>query len=467
MKHAFVKLAILLLLSFCFSCSKSDFLDKKPSTSLVVPTSLGDFTKLLDNNNMNVSGILGTVSADDYYLPTYKIWESFTASYERNGHIWAKDIFQGFGGDSDWAVLYQQILYANIVLEGLQKITRNDANQPEYDRIKGHALFIRGHALFNLSQVFAEAYDANTANSVLGLPIRLESDVAVQSHRANLQQTYDQLLDDLKKAESLLPHKVPGADRNRPYKVAAQALLARVYLSMRNYDLALQYAESALNLYSTLMSFPTLSTTSIAPIVLLNPETMYFCNPFGGASRLIATNRVAPNTLVNTELYNMYAANDLRKTILFTNSTIHQKPVFKATYDGTTRAFSGIATDEVYLIKAECQVRVKNYQDGLNTLNALLLTRWKKDTFVNFTAINKDDALVIVLRERRKELPLRGLRWQDLRRLNKEGANITLTRVLEGDPGGKPYILPPNSPLYVLPIPPEEIRISGLEQNIR
>ena len=165
---------------------------------------------------MNVSGILGTVSADDYYLPSYKIWESLTVPFERNGYIWAKDIFQGAGGDTnDWALPYQQILYANIVLEGLEKLTGIIRNEPEYNRIKGHALFLRGHALFNLSQHFAEAYDANTAKSVLGVPIRLESDVTVKSRRATLQQTYDQLLSDLIQAESLLPHKVPGSDRNR------------------------------------------------------------------------------------------------------------------------------------------------------------------------------------------------------------------------------------------------------------
>lgn len=464
MKHAFVKLAIIISLTFCFSCSKKreEFLDKKPSTYLLVPSTLSDLTRLLDNLDMNISGVLGTVSADDYYLPSYKIWESLTVPFERHGYIWAKDIFQGTENASDWTMPYRQILYANIVLEGLQKITPNIGNEVEYNRIKGHALFIRGHALFNLSQHFAEAYDAGTAKTVLGLPIRLESDVTVKSHRATLQQTYDQLLADLKQADFFLPNRAPGDDRNRPYKVAAQALLARVYLSMRNYDLALQYAETALNLYSTLMSFSTLSPTSIAPIPVLNPETIYFCNQIAG-SRVIATSRVAPNTLVNTELYNMYAVNDLRRTIFFTNSTIYQKPVFKATYDGTTRTFSGIATDELYLIKAECQVRTKNYQDGLATLNALLLTRWKKDTFVNLTAINKDAALAIVLRERRKELPFRGLRWMDLRRLNKEGANITLTRTLDD----KTYTLPPNSPLYVMPIPPDEMQQSGLEQNIR
>lgn len=464
MKYAPVKLAICILFFFCISCEKKDeFLKKKPSTHLVVPTTLSDFTRLFDNLKMNVTGILGSVSADEYYLANSESWEAMNIVYERNGYIWAPDIFQGMKIVDDWNLLYEQILCANIVLEGLEKISVDVGNEDEHRRIKGHALFIRGHALFNLSQVFAEPFDANTAKDRLGLPIRLESDVSVDSHRATLQQTYDRLLIDLTDAASLLPHKVPGDDRNRPYKVAAHALLARVYLSMRNYDLALKYAEEALSYYSSLMSYSSLHPTSLFPIGILNPETVYYGKQSDGVSRMLGTFRPAPNTLVNAELYSMYDDNDLRKTILFTISSIHKKPVFKATYDGTTGTFGGIATDEIFLIKAECQIRLKDFQDGLATLNQLLITRWKKDTFVDVTASNRDDALAIVLRERRKELPLRGLRWQDLRRLNKEGANITLTRTLKG----KIYTLHPNSSFYVMPIPPDEMRFGLLVDNDR
>lgn len=465
MKHAFLKLTVIISLTICFSCKKkADFLLKKPSTFMVVPRTLSDFTRLLDHTGLNTTGIIGIVSADDYYLANKQSWENLTLNYERNGYIWAKDIFQGMNSVDDWNEPFLQILHANVVLEGLKKLKRNDTVDTDYNRIKGHALFIRGHALFNLSQIFAEPFDANTAKDRLGLPIRLQSDISVNPPRATLQQTYDQIINDILEAERLLPHKVPGADLSRPYKVAAQALLARVYLSMRKYDLALNYAEEALNLYSSLMSFSTLNPTLNIPINFRNPETVFWGRPIESLSRLIAHVRRAPNTLVNPELYSLYSDDDLRKTIYFTNSTIHRKPGFKASYDGTLQLFTGIATDEIYLIKAECQVRLKEYQDGLNTLNSLLITRWKENTFVNFTATNKDEALKIVLLERRKELPFRGLRWQDLRRLNKEGANITLTRSFDGM---TPYTLLPNSPLYVMPIPPEEMQYGLLEQNIR
>jgi hypothetical protein len=68
------------------------------------------------------------------------------------------------------------------------------------------------------------------------------------------------------------------------------------------------------------------------------------------------------------------------------------------------------------------------------------------------------------LLERRKELCFRGLRWQDLRRLNKEPEYAkTLTRKIDGIT----YTLPPNDPKYVFPIPPNVIALSGMQQNPR
>ncbi|HEY0177744.1 MAG TPA: RagB/SusD family nutrient uptake outer membrane protein, partial [Pedobacter sp.] len=71
--------------------------------------------------------------------------------------------------------------------------------------------------------------------------------------------------------------------------------------------------------------------------------------------------------------------------------------------------------------------------------------------------------LRIVLQERRKELIMRGIRWMDIKRLNKEGANITLTRKLNGNV----YTLPANDLRFALPIPDDVIAFSGMKQNLR
>ena len=71
--------------------------------------------------------------------------------------------------------------------------------------------------------------------------------------------------------------------------------------------------------------------------------------------------------------------------------------------------------------------------------------------------------MALILLERRKELLMRGLRWMDLKRLNMEGAAITLTRTVNG----QVYTLPPNDLRYALPIPEDVIAISGMQQNPR
>ena len=100
----------------------------------------------------------------------------------------------------------------------------------------------------------------------------------------------------------------------------------------------------------------------------------------------------------------------------------------------------------------------------MTDINSLLRKRWRRGSFTGYPAGSAGDALDTVLLERRKELAFRGLRWTDLRRLNKEGANITLTRILNGTT----YTLAPNGLNYTLPIPPDVISLNkAIQPNSR
>ncbi|WP_343609398.1 RagB/SusD family nutrient uptake outer membrane protein [Chryseobacterium oranimense] len=112
---------------------------------------------------------------------------------------------------------------------------------------------------------------------------------------------------------------------------------------------------------------------------------------------------------------------------------------------------------------AECKIRLNRVEEGMNDLNNLLIKRWKTGTFVPITANSQAEALDIVLKERRKELLIRGLRWPDLKRYNRDGANITLTRTVKG----QTYTLPPNDLRYAIAIPEDIITLSGMPQNPR
>ena len=137
---------------------------------------------------------------------------------------------------------------------------------------------------------------------------------------------------------------------------------------------------------------------------------------------------------------------------------------FKNSYTGDYRLFSGLATDELLLIKAECLARDNQPEQALLVLNNLLETRWKAGKYIPYVESDPQKVLGIILLERRKELVFRAQRWSDLRRLNKEPDQaVTLSRTVDNNT----YTLPPNDVRYTFLIPQAEIQLSGIEQNPR
>lgn len=442
-KVCLIFLACYMILSSC----KKDFLDKKSDSSLLTPATLGEFRALLDNMAViSETPVLGELSADNYYLPQ-NFWTSLNAK-EKSGYVWDKDIYHGTTGIGDWDKPYQQVFYANVVLEGLEKMEGPDVNSADWKDLKGAALFIRAYAFHNLAQVFSPVYDANAVES-LGIALRLTADINVVSKRATLKETYDQIINDLKEAVPLFKNDFQIQYFNRPSRAAANALLARVYLCMRDYQNALQFANSSLALYSTLLHYGSAINLSN------NPEVLY-------QSRLLSTTSVlkslvVPALIVDSTLYASYNINDRRRSLYF---NMAGNP--RVGYSSSIFMFSGLATDEVYLIKSESLARTGNYNEGINVLNTLLSKRFPDTAFTTVTADNQQEALDTILLERRKELIFRGLRWSDIRRLNKDGANITLRRKL----GSQEYILPPNHPNYVLPLPPDVTLVPNLREQL-
>ncbi|PTT01392.1 RagB/SusD family nutrient uptake outer membrane protein, partial [Pedobacter sp. HMWF019] len=364
-------------------------------------------------------------------------------------------------GISDWNLPYQTIFYANIVLEGLVKSDSASSTKGQY--LKGWALFSRAFAFYNLTRTFCKAYDAASANTDLGIPLRLASAIDYLKPRASLKESYNQIFADLNESLSLLPSERPSANLNRPSKIAAYALLARISLDMRNYTAAEKYAEQALALYSKLIDYNVVSQTSMTPFSRTNDELICNYGQYGNYSYMTANYVEAPDR-VSALLIALYAPSDLRLKVFY-GQNADGSFYKKRGYNGNGfYPFTGLATDELYLIKAECLARRNETKSAMDKLNQLLALRFDKSkTFQPVNASSSADALTKILLERRKELVWRGMRWNDLKRLNKEGANITLSRVLNGIT----YTLPPNDSRYVFPIPNDEITLSGIEQNPR
>lgn len=443
-----------------FSCNKKKFLEVKPDTDLFIPTTLNDCQALLDNDIvMNETPVLGELSANNFYMPV-SYWQNLNVK-EKNAYVWHPQTFEGLAGNvADWNSPYQQVLYANVVLEGLSEMPIAIGEENRWKAIKGAALFARAHAFYQVAQVFAPVYNSNNADKGLGIPLRLHPEVDESSVRSSVHETYNRIITDLQEACNLLPAEIPFNNRNRSSRPASFALLARVYLSMDKYTEAKNYADSCLKLHNTLIKYDTLNQQVPVPFTKFNPETIY-------QSQFIATNVLRglsiSNCIVDSNLYRSYEANDLRSIIFYRPHPTLGNINPKGSYTGTNQLFTGLATDEVYLIRAECEARLGNTQAAMDDLNTLLIKRWKANTFIPLSAPNADSALRVILIERRKELPFRGLRWTDLRRFNKSGANITLIRKL----GSQTYELKPNDLRYTLLIPPDVIVLSGIQQNPR
>ncbi|MBB2148959.1 RagB/SusD family nutrient uptake outer membrane protein [Pedobacter gandavensis] len=441
------------------SCKKG-WLDAKPDKTLIIPTTIQDYQAILDNSdvfNANYPG-LNDVSSDNYTV-TLANWQSSNTALERNSYRWSSEIYEGETVNFDWTYSYKRILYANIVVEGIAKISTTNQNLKDWNNVKGSALFYRAFSYFNLTQLFCKPFNEQSANNDLGLLIRLSPDPNERVKRATIKETYSQILLDLNTALDLLPST--STYLTRPSKQAVYALLARIYLSMGNFDSSLKNSNAALGISDLLIDYNTLKPTATLPFVRFSNEIIFHSE--ATTYKILSKNSFN----VDVELYNTYEDNDLRKVLYFTLSGTDVK--FKGNYSGSNNFFSGLAIDEMLLIRAECFARKDKTNEALADLNLLLKTRWKKNndgtsTYVDRTASNATIALKIILDERRKELLFRELRWIDLRRLNTEtNLAITLKRTLDG----KVYSLAPNDKKYTLSIPPDEIRLSGIEQNSR
>lgn len=451
-----------LILSISFISCGEKFLEIKQDKSQAVPGTIDDLQAMLDNATTVMNGAssheLGIIGSDEYYVSNEQLeglHERY--AYQRNGYIWAQDVYEG-NPCRDWNLAYHRILYANLVLDGLKKIEPGPTEKDAWNNVKGSALFFRAFNFYQLVQLFCKPYNGQSSATDLGIPLRLESDVTLKTPRATLEESYERITLDLIKAAELLPAK--AIVRQRPSKPAAYALLARAFLQMGDYAKAGKYASRCLQLTDDLIDLNeiNLETRYTFPAEInQNPEILFHCSIFN--MPITSERRIN----IDTVLLKSYAANDLRKDAYFYDHA-DGRIIFNGSYTGNALLFTGLAVNEIYLIQAECYARLAKTQQAMTVLNQLLRHRYHNSSFTPVTAADAATALDLIIQERRKELVLRGLRWQDLRRLNKEEHfSTTIARELSG----RRYELPPGDPRWVWPVPDNVIDLGGIEQNIR
>ncbi len=133
------------------------------------------------------------------------------------------------GLDRWWNQLYVGIKRANVVLEKVPLIAMDTALQTRY---LAEAHFLRGLFYFDMVRAWG------------GVPIVTTTNPPLKLGRSTEAETFNLVITDLEFAESHLPLRggYTGSDMGRATQGAAQALLARVYLFMKNYVKAEEYA---------------------------------------------------------------------------------------------------------------------------------------------------------------------------------------------------------------------------------
>jgi len=159
-------------------------------------------------------------------------------------------------------------------------------------------------------------------------------------------------------------------------------------------------------------------------------------------------------------------ATDLRFKNFFTNFKFYSFSIDPNGYRfaGNGDVNRGFSMGELYLIEAEAKVRDADVNGALTALNALRSKRYVAGT-PDVAESDPDKLLRIILEERRRETRFMGLRWYDLKRLNKDSRfQKTISHTLFGET----YTLEPGDNRYVLAIPRNVIELNPLiEQNPR
>ncbi|PUV22700.1 RagB/SusD family nutrient uptake outer membrane protein [Sphingobacterium athyrii] len=440
-------LLFLVALIACSGCNK--FLEEKPRQKLATISTKDDLWALLNNENIfNAMSLVGEDLSDNYYL-TDNTWNSIANISIRNKYGWEVSA----NDDVAWSMLYHRVYYANVVLESVGVI-RDKLSDADYREIGAIAKFYRSLSFFELMNLFSLPYNGQSNGDKPGIPLRTSSDINVKFKRSTISECYEQIIGDLEDCMEDLP--LLAQIKTRPSRLAVWALLARVYLSIGNYDRAFEYSRLVIEKKPELLNYAIIDEKKENPFGRYNAEVIHSTSNY---SQLLTRQ----NCYVDTVLYAGYSDGDCRKKLFFVKEG-EKKVKFRGSFaEDNDIQFTGSTIGEMYLTFAEASLKILDKKgDVIEKLNYFLKSRYETGKCPDIPS-GDEELIDFILSERRKELVFRNRRYEDVRRLNLEGYNITFTRKL----AGREYLLKPNALAYALLIPLEAINYSGIIQNSR
>lgn len=145
-----------------------------------------------------------------------------------------------------WELGYRTIGNCNLTIEMIEAL--GDERTDKHTITLGESYYLRALCYFLLVNEFAQPYSNNPTQHP-GLPLKLNSNSEdLPKSRSTVAEVYNRVVEDLKDAITYMTLPAGMSPKQNIYatKEAAQALLARVYLYMENYDGAYDMADAVI-----------------------------------------------------------------------------------------------------------------------------------------------------------------------------------------------------------------------------
>jgi tetratricopeptide (TPR) repeat protein len=435
------------------SCS-DDFVDILPKGKDVIKTQDELNYLLNDMDNINWQGNAHVYALDNMYLVDDQARVNIT---DINTYIWADFPYAPSESDECWNNPYSSIVTASFVINKMSSLEKAEQTDPEHTL--GRAYLIRAISYFNLINLYAKHYNESTASTDLGLPLVLEMEINSYKPRSSVQEIYDQIISDLEAAEPLFK-EFPIEVTLDGHKSAVSALLGRVYLFQKKYDLAAQYSKQALDLHDYLDNYNNVAWRGTDPVLGLIGVDGWLSNQ---ENTMACISKGAPATMYMSDgLLSVYdTINDLRYRHFTTEMESAFQRAPRRRIVNRSVFYSGINVSETILNYCEALMKKEQANPGeaLTYLNKLRMNRYDAATYEDFDSDDNGEIYDEILLERRRELPYNITRWFDMRRFG-----VTATKTYKG----KTYTITPESNNYVWPIPLDVMGFNDkLEQNPR
>lgn len=376
----------------------------------------------------------GDARADNLKIPLEAIGATDPAMLE-----FQQDNISSSNGNGNWAKFYNGINKVNNVLAQVPTI-KSPTITTVKNRIMGEGYFLRAFLYFDLVRIWGAV--------PLIIEPTLSLDKDLQPSRIPADKVLEQVIADLKQAETLLPLAYASniETRGRATRGAAQALLCKVhlwrssYLKTNEWQQVSDYANKVLanSTYALVAganygSIFTAKNTTESIFELQynnnNQETNALASYFLPRSSKVQTG--GNQTLIPTpKLVEAFEPGDLRKavSIFYSNPATDQFPNLPtvAKYSGTVVGsarfsdsnFIFFRLSDVILMQAEALAQL-----GKTVEAAVLINRIRNRAGLNnTTATSKNELLLAVEQERFVELCFEGHRWYDLLRTGRAKA---------------------------------------------